>query len=96
MVSGTIDVDGTIHTAEGLAGDAALQIGMGANDKTYIFCASSWLNLEQGQSDCYHWDLNMALSANTLTLVPAPAVLLMPVTGLLFFRINFLLKKNAG
>ena len=59
----------------------AMQVGIGANDKTGAFGASAWLGTS---SPANHWDLNM-----TLREVSAPGTLglmLVGVMGLVVVR----------
>jgi len=84
--SGDITINGVVYSlwGDGLAGDTALQIGLGANDKTMAFGASSWLNIKYYDEDeksyeyLRHWDLNMALTA-----VPEPSIIALFALGLL-------------
>lgn len=60
---------------------AALQIGVGANDKTRAFGGSSWLENydSQGRNMSGHWDLNFNLQASP---VPEPETYAMMGVGL--------------
>jgi hypothetical protein len=82
LAEGSITINNNIYTlwGDGLAGDTSLQIGDGANDKTSIFGASSWLNIQDSdQKTLSHWDLNMELTATT---VPEPSILALLALGL--------------
>ena len=81
FASGSITIDGDAYNlwGDGLAGDTALQIGLGANDKSSVFGGSSWLNIANAQGDhLNHWDLNMSLTA-----VPEPSIIALFAVGLL-------------
>ncbi len=64
-------------------GKPAMQVGLGANDKTIDFGASVWVdavaqysdynNLPVAFGDIFDWDLNMNLTNKTTVEVPAPA-----------------------
>ena len=90
VVSGTIsttDAGGFVANLERIG--PALQIGLGANDKTLDFGASAWLNVNNTGGPG-HWDLNMDLQLISNpelfivppTDVPEPAVLSTLLLGL--------------
>ena len=83
-VAGTISVAGSgAYNINNLSGSTALQIGMGANDKTHTFGASAWLNSPDMSSG--HWDINMDLS---LASVPEPGLIGLLGLGLLTMGIS--------
>ncbi len=71
------------YNINNLSGSTALQIGMGANDKTHTFGASAWLNSPDMSSG--HWDINMDLS---LASVPEPGLIGLLGLGLLTMGIS--------
>ena len=80
LASGTIKLNSDTYSLwdDGLASNTALQIGLGANDKSTAFGASSWLNIANPDgSHRKHWDLNMELTA-----VPEPSIIALMGLGL--------------
>lgn len=85
--SGSIILDGrrfTLNANDPFAGNTALQVGLGANDKTADFGASAWLNFldPYGNPLGQHWDINLNLTPRPGTPVPAPAGLGLMAMGL--------------
>ncbi|WOE74419.1 PEP-CTERM sorting domain-containing protein [Alterisphingorhabdus coralli] len=85
--SGTITIDGRVFTLnpnDPFAGNTAVQIGPGANDKNKNFGASAWLNIldPYGHPLSKHWDFNLNLHERPGTPVPAPAGLGLMALGL--------------
>ncbi len=76
--SGTITIDGNVYTLNSndpFAGDTALQIGTGANDKNDSFGGSAWLNiLDPNGYPIRNWDINFNLD-QIPTDVPEPGAM---------------------
>ncbi|MEM1134136.1 MAG: PEP-CTERM sorting domain-containing protein [Pseudomonadota bacterium] len=85
--SGTITIGNQVFTLnpnDPFAGNTAVQIGPGANDKNDKFGASAWINIldPHGNPLHQHWDFNLNLHERPGTPVPAPAGLGLMALGL--------------
>ncbi len=82
ILKGEIGIEGNYYELS-MAGNYALQVGLGANDKSAAFGGSVWIIpsriYEAGQEggDLNHWDLNMDFKS-----VPEPSVLILMLFGL--------------
>lgn len=93
ILASNINVDGNDYTVA-MTGGYALQIGIGANDKSSdIFGGSVWVTPSGGNYSGGHWDLNMEFGAGTTT-VPEPSIMLLLLSGMLGFAFTSRVRRS--